>query len=59
MKKGDLTTKAIGLAIAGVLAGSGLAMALPQGNTTGDGEEGDRREGRQGQEAGPVRQARL
>ncbi len=31
MKKGDLTTKAIGLAIAGVLAGSGLAMALPSG----------------------------
>src|SRR5262245_37513617 len=28
MKKGDLTTKAIGLAIAGVLAGSGLATAL-------------------------------
>ena len=30
MKKGDLTTKAIGLAIAGVLAGSGLAMAAPK-----------------------------
>ena len=29
MKKGDLTTKAIGLAIAGVLAGSGLAKAMP------------------------------
>ena len=28
MKKGDLTTKAIGLAIAGVLAGSGLATAM-------------------------------
>ncbi len=28
MKKGDLTTKAIGLAIAGVLAGSGLASAM-------------------------------
>ena len=28
MKKGDLTTKAIGLAIAGVLAGSGLAGAM-------------------------------
>lgn len=35
MKKGDLTTKAIGLAIAGVLAGSGLAMALP-GTSTGE-----------------------
>ena len=33
MKKGDLTTKAIGLAIAGVLAGSGLAMATPAGKS--------------------------
>ena len=36
MKKGDLTTKAIGLAIAGVLAGSTLMTALP---TKGSGDE--------------------
>ena len=35
MKKGDLTTKAIGLAIAGVLAGSGLASATATSPTSG------------------------
>jgi hypothetical protein len=29
MKKGDLTVKALGLAVAGVLAGSGLMVAMP------------------------------
>ena len=33
MRKGDLTTKAIGLAIAGVFAGSRLAHALQDANT--------------------------
>ena len=56
MKKGDLTTKAIGLAIAGVLAGSGLAMALP-GKSTGDEKKPATRQG-EGQ-AECVRQARL
>jgi hypothetical protein len=33
MKKGDLTTNVLGLAIAGVLAGSGLAVARQDANT--------------------------
>jgi len=35
MKKGDLTKKAIGLAVAGVFAGSRLASAINQAATTG------------------------
>jgi hypothetical protein len=36
MKKGDLTVKALCLAVAGVLAGSGLMVALPAGGVKGD-----------------------
>jgi hypothetical protein len=36
MKKGDLTVKALGLAVAGVLAGSRLMSALPAGEAKGD-----------------------
>ena len=43
MKKGDLTTKAIGLAIAGVLAGSGLAMAAPQQSGGSNATAGDQK----------------
>ena len=43
MKKGDLTTKAIGLAISGVLAGSGLALAAPQQSTGSNATAGDQK----------------
>ena len=36
MKKGDLKVKALGLAVAGVIAGSGLMVAQQAGGTQGD-----------------------
>jgi len=38
MKKGDLTVKAIGLAVAGVLAGSQLLSALPKNESKAGGK---------------------
>jgi hypothetical protein len=40
MKKGDLKMKAIGLAVAGVLAGSRLMTALPKDEAKGEGKKG-------------------
>ena len=40
MKKGDLTVKAIGLAVAGVLAGSQLLSALPKNEAKSGGKSG-------------------
>ena len=42
MKKGDLTMKAIGLAVAGVLAGSRLLSALPKNESKAGGKNGTR-----------------
>jgi len=40
MKKTDLGMKAIGLAVAGVLAGSRLMSALPKNEAKGEGKKG-------------------
>ena len=39
MKKGDLKVQAIGLAVAGVLAGSRLLSALPKDEAKGEGKK--------------------
>ena len=59
MKKGDLKVQAIGLAVAGVLAGSRLLVGTPERRFQGRGQEELRRRREEGQGQGRVRFERL